>query len=1032
MSLPHFLRAATKELTAAAACGVAGCGLLCGLDLLSLQLRPDVDPTGVVVVLCGLASVCGVVLGGGAYVAATGWRIGLNPLFDRSSLSFAAFGSIVAVVCSPFLWLLAEGTLSGGSVRQVLSPVWSVPAGAAVAGLGVGTYAALLGWLIRRAVTGQMDVAGRVLGSGALLGLCASSHWINGHAYVRLYPEIHTALCWASWSFGAGAAALWVVPAAVRSRRSGWLAAGGGLLGAAALSLFLVSPLRDSHRVRFMVVDATTFGREVVETCSVENGSGGVRPISRIAARKGDARRRAGLISRRGASVLLVTVDALRSDRLFARRRGRPLAPDLARWAKKNIVFERAYCHAPHSSYSLSSLLTGQPVKSLVALGRPLPPTVAERVRHAGYSTSAFCTRGVFYTQGEKLEPYWKGRFGFERFDPNGYDAAELTRRAISELARLRSQGVPFLLWVHYFDVHEPYRRHESHDFGSRPVDRYDSEVAYTQKHVVRLIETAEHHHPNLITVLTSDHGEEFGEHGGYYHGSSLYDEQVRVPLVVSVPRLEANTLEEPVSLLDVVPTLLELLAFQEGEGGRGKGVSLVGAMVEGSRPDRPVFAEVDTKRMVAHGSYKLILDTWRRTVELYDLERDPGERRNLADSEPNKVASLRWFLSRHLAELGRRNPELPEALAVARLGGRGGQEGLCRLVGDPDAARHFRIEAARRLGKMSGGCSSEALEAVLSDADEAVADEAALALGELRDEAARSALRSILMRTDDASLRHRAAIAAGRLEMTEAAPYLIAALSSPNDRIRYRASHYLGRVGKGEAVWALERAAEDTKARHLVAVSLGQVASRAGPKKADHAIEFLSGWIAKEKSTHVIRSLAKGLGYMANPKAIRALRPLLSRKDLPEVREALIRCGAIGRTVWGVDLGPGSREQEGVSRCRETREKLAFRFLGQTVCNLAVDEKGSSLVFPVDTPPRDRVLVIRMHLDPPEGQAAEDARARVGVNDGWAAEKPLRAGWQEVRLRVPEKAWRRGENVVTVQAEMDGAAVLGDYLVIW
>jgi arylsulfatase A-like enzyme len=143
--------------------------------------------------------------------------------------------------------------------------------------------------------------------------------------------------------------------------------------------------------------------------------------------------------------------------------------------------------------------------------------------------------------------------------------------------------------------------------------------------------------------VLTADHGEEFGEHGGAFHAVTLYDEVARVPLMIAAPGIAPRAVDAPVSLLDVAPTLLELVG---GEGlGDAEGRSLVGAMRGGALDVRPVFAESVRYgrgvRSVVSGGYKLVYEARAGTYELYDLARDPGEQRVLTDEEPGRAAAL-------------------------------------------------------------------------------------------------------------------------------------------------------------------------------------------------------------------------------------------------------------------------------------------------------------------------------------------------------------------------------------------------------
>ena len=116
---------------------------------------------------------------------------------------------------------------------------------------------------------------------------------------------------------------------------------------------------------------------------------------------------------------------------------------------------------------------------------------------------------------------------------------------------------------MHLFDTHEPYRFRLEHDFGKRAIDRYDGEIAYADRHLGRLFDAVRRLHPHTFVALTADHGEAFGEHGTFYHGSSLHEEQVRVPAIVAGPGINGRRVDGAIRTIDLGVTLLAL--FLEG-----------------------------------------------------------------------------------------------------------------------------------------------------------------------------------------------------------------------------------------------------------------------------------------------------------------------------------------------------------------------------------------------------------------------------------------------------------------------------------
>jgi Tfp pilus assembly protein PilF len=210
---------------------------------------------------------------------------------------------------------------------------------------------------------------------------------------------------------------------------------------------------------------------------------------------------------------------------------------------------------------------------------------------------------------------------------------------------------------VHLYDPHAPYEAPEP--YASKYADRpYDGEVAWSDDLVGRLDAALARLgiRNETLTVLTSDHGEALGEHGEAVHGFFLYDATIRVPLIVRGPGVVAGTrIAATVQSVDLYPTMLRLAGIPGATrvDGRDLGPALRGQRID----DAPAFAESLTPRIhygwsdlrsIRDGRWKFILAP---TPELYDLERDPGELRNVAGSEPARARALRTGLERHLAD---------------------------------------------------------------------------------------------------------------------------------------------------------------------------------------------------------------------------------------------------------------------------------------------------------------------------------------------------------------------------------------------
>lgn len=492
------------------------------------------------------------------------------------------------------------------------------------------------------------------------------------------------------------------------------------------------------------------------------------------------------------AHLVLVTVDALRADRLSR-------MPTLSSLAERGVRFARAYAAAPSTGASVTALLTAHHPAHLD--GRPA--TLQERLRAAGWSTAAFYPAGLFFDGGGALAPYAQSCFGADWVDTRTLPADAVTDAALERLRTVAAHGEPrSFFWLHYFDPHEPYEPHRL-PADAPPRARYDAEVGAVDEALARLVDGLSRLQRPTLLVVTADHGEEFGEHGGAYHGSSLYDEQLRVPLVlVALGRpLAPEVVDAPVSLVDVAPTVASLL---EAPAVDGDGHNLAVAL-----PPR-IFAAVHTRRMVLAGGWKLIRELRRSVDELYDVDTDSAEHRNVLDAHQEVAATLQVALEHWLNQS-----------SVAELASR---------LDDAGRRSDDRAAAARELGAREAYDGTPALRRALDDGDVVVRAEAALALAQLTDRRAAPTLRALV---DEPRLADRAAVMLGRLRDPTAAPQLAAICRRAATRdaveaaLRRDAAHYLGFVGGRDAVDALFVAAADPRLRGAAYRSIARIAAR-------------------------------------------------------------------------------------------------------------------------------------------------------------------------------------------------------------
>ena len=382
--------------------------------------------------------------------------------------------------------------------------------------------------------------------------------------------------------------------------------------------------------------------------------------------------------SQAGPDVILIILDTLRADRLGCY--GYPLdtSPNLDELASRGIRFTHAVSQAPWTYPSHRALFSG-----LYPTARALEgsPKLAEVLLEAGFRTEAL-------TGGGQMD----FRVGFsEGFE--GYRVFDWIRNLTWLEEWLgRSSGRRRFLFLHTYEIHDPYVHTEFTEgkeggrirgrFGKRkwwglrppptPEEKdyigslYDGGVAYTDAHLGAVFDLLEESgaFERSIVIVTSDHGEQFWEHGSWRHGMNLYDHQLLVPLIIHLPDslkkslasikdLSGRVFDQQVRLVDLFPTILDLLGIAVEH--RINGRSLKPLLRGDELPPVDAFAErlnvehrdskaLRTERFKliysfpkAKGRKQGLQENW----ELFDLVRDPGEQINLADRHPEKVAEL-------------------------------------------------------------------------------------------------------------------------------------------------------------------------------------------------------------------------------------------------------------------------------------------------------------------------------------------------------------------------------------------------------
>ncbi len=369
--------------------------------------------------------------------------------------------------------------------------------------------------------------------------------------------------------------------------------------------------------------------------------------------------------------LVLVTIDTLRADRVGVYGAKDVETPNLDRIAREGAMAIRTTAHVPLTRPSHTSLLTGMlptrhGIRDNISPARvPEVPTLATVTKAAGFRTAAFVS-SIVLAGGDGLER------GFDLYsDEIRSDSSSEGLPFLNELQRPGDETLAeaetwlesnrdsrLFAWIHLYDPHEPYEPPEP--YRTRYADRlYDGEVAWSDELVGRLDEKLDKLgiRDDTLLVITSDHGEGLGEHRETLHGFFVYQTTLSVPFLIRGPGVVPGTrIENLVQTVDLLPTLVEMLGLGPVANKDASGVSLKAALRgEPYRKEPVAYAESlvpllhfgwSDLRSIRRGKWKYIQAP---RPELYDLEADPMEIRNLANSEAELVKGMRGALGEEL-----------------------------------------------------------------------------------------------------------------------------------------------------------------------------------------------------------------------------------------------------------------------------------------------------------------------------------------------------------------------------------------------
>jgi arylsulfatase A-like enzyme len=378
--------------------------------------------------------------------------------------------------------------------------------------------------------------------------------------------------------------------------------------------------------------------------------------------------------------VVVYLVDALRADHLPLYGYSRDTAPELTRFASDAVVFDQAIASSSWTKPSVASLFTSLLPREhgCVRFFSPLGPglvTLAERLHERGYATGGVVENPFLGAKSMQFDQ------GFDLFEvPPSRHAGLVVDAALAFLDARRGQ--PTFLYAHAMDTHVPYLppspfdrlfpplpepgRGAARPFSDyrEPADRdriigqYDGAIAYGDQEFGRFLEGLRERglYDRAMIVFLADHGEELFDHGGWDHGRTLFDELVRVPLVVKYPRgREAGRrVARQVQLVDVLPTILKTQGIPEPPGIVGRSLD---ESFHATGPERPAVLETSYYEHVVYGARtseaKYVRDFHPANVKVFfDLRRDPGERQGtegmLGAQDLKRVADAYMYSGLH------------------------------------------------------------------------------------------------------------------------------------------------------------------------------------------------------------------------------------------------------------------------------------------------------------------------------------------------------------------------------------------------
>ena len=404
-------------------------------------------------------------------------------------------------------------------------------------------------------------------------------------------------------------------------------------------------------------------------------------------------------------NIILITSDSLRADALGYWGEKKQNTPWCNHFVPQGVAFTQAIAQGPYTTTSIPSLLTGlHPIKLKPILSHDIAgvlmqgtATLAELLKNAGYHTAAFHSNPLLsrifgYDRGfdifyddlflRNLRIPSKAKLALNRLQralrvQPYLPAKSLTQKA---LAWLNQAKRPFFLWLHYMDTHGPYQRRKrlrylekfraerlwrkavkkpelvTEEEKKKLREAYREEVAYLDQRIGMLFEQIDlmgFVHSSIL-VFTADHGEAFGEHGYFTHTHQLYEELIRVPLIIHVPEIQPRIIDKLVGLVNLTPTILDFAGVKVDESFDGHSFRpLIESGDESYLPDY-IISEAEFNPYIGAirtADWKFILNERAGTKELYNVTMDVQEQHNVIHNYPNIAEELEAKLRKHFSK---------------------------------------------------------------------------------------------------------------------------------------------------------------------------------------------------------------------------------------------------------------------------------------------------------------------------------------------------------------------------------------------